>query len=451
MLNLKTILGLECFIESSDRFLGLDLKVSVDNRELSEDHIFVAIVGQRYNPLEHLDKVYESGCRFLVYENNESNDQLAAKYKEKLVLIKVKNIEDFIQQAGRAVANTFRCRGGKIIAISGSNGKTTTKEMLTHILKSALGDNAIICTQKNNNNHLGVPFTLFQIEKESMFAIVELGSNHPGEIEHLCQMIQPNLGVTTNIGETHLEFFHNLDNVFKEESTLKDYVSELFFVNKDDDYLKALDLLNAVEFGQEAKDFKFEFNAGVAKLNNLIVENEFIFGEHNFRNLMLSIAIAHKLLGEKIGQLIKYASEFKPTFNRSQIIDTGKQKVFLDAYNANPTSMKIAIDEFLKHCASIGAAPEDICLVIGDMNELGEQSTQLHQDLAKYIDHSKVSHVLFIGRYSDAYGSCYKGAHTCFSDVSKDKDEVKQLIAKYKFVFIKGSRSLQLEAILDIR
>ena len=162
------------------------LNIKVDNRELDSQSLFVAIVGSRFNPLEHLEKVAESGCKYVMCER--SQEELTKDFQNDINFIFVEDIVKSIQELGHKVAIQFKERGGQIIAISGSNGKTTTKEMLFHLLDQNFSDQ-VICTQKNNNNHLGVPFSLFRIREETKFAIIELGSNHPGEIETLCKII----------------------------------------------------------------------------------------------------------------------------------------------------------------------------------------------------------------------------------------------------------------------
>ena len=452
VINLKTLFGLNSFLSCSDPLLNLDLQLCVDNRELSDENIFVAIVGEKYNPLDFLDDAFKKGCRFVVYEKSTINDEKAYKFSKKLVLIEVSSILDFIQEAGAAVANAFRTRGGKIVAISGSNGKTTTKEMLTHILHSVTAENSVIATQKNNNNHLGVPFTLFQISKDTKYAVVELGSNHPGEISHLCKMLNPQYGVTTNIGETHLEFFKTKENVFKEEASLYEYSSKQFFINCDDQYLKNLALSKQTKsFGEAGKDYVFSLGERKA-LNGIEVKNAHILGKHNFTNLLVGMSIASEVTGRKLEELLQPASSFKPTFNRSQWISRDGQTIFLDAYNANPSSMKTAVREFIDHVTnSLGAKLSDICLVLGDMNELGSDELSYHESFGRELGNCKVGLSLFVGRFCEAYAKDYNGKSHNFVSVINAKDQIIRHMASHKYVFIKGSRSLQLETILDIK
>lgn len=456
MINLKTLFGLKSFLRSSDRFLNLDLNLCVDNRDLNHESIFVAIIGTKYNPLDHLDIVLDKGCRFVVYEKSMENDSKVEKYRKSLVLIEVSSIFNFIQEAGRAVANTFKTRGGKIIAISGSNGKTTTKEMLTYLLSKVCSERSVIATQKNNNNHLGVPFTLFQINQNTQYAVVELGSNHPGEIEHLCQILRPQYGVTTNIGDTHLEFFGSRDEVFKEEASLVNFVSHTFFVNDDDEFLKGLvGQLNGTQrvlsFGHQAKDFTFNLDMPYS-VNKVIVANDNILGRHNFTNLLLAISICHVLTDKNIRDIVSFAADFSPTFNRSQWTMQYGTKIFLDAYNANPSSMKLAVDEFLYDIVNIKKEfPQTVCLILGDMNELGKNEKSFHEEFGKNLNGQGIGLIIFVGRFADSYAKHYRGEYEKYASAKDVKKAIVLHAAKYKYIFIKGSRSLQLETILDIK
>lgn len=451
MINLKSIKNFESYNGATDNLLGIDLYFCVDNRELTDESIFIAIVGEKYNPLKHLDQVVESGCKFVVYQASEENFKLACKYEDDLVLIAVRNIETFIQEAGHFVAKEFRARGGEIIAISGSNGKTTTKEMLYHILLDENEKDSVICTQKNNNNHLGVPFTLFQIREKTKHAIVELGSNHPGEIGHLCKMIEPDYGVTTNIGATHLEFFGTLENVYKEEGILHKYCGKNFFKNEDDEYLKAISVDNGISFGESGQDKKFIFDVDEIQVNEDKINNQHITGKHNRFNLALAYTLAATILPSQIETFRERAATFKPTANRSQWIEKFDKKIFLDAYNANPSSMKVAIEGFIEALAPIGADPAQSCLILGDMNELGEKASEYHSELGQYVSQFKIGKVFFVGRYADDYARDCALDHEKYKSTQELINNFDKSVALYNFLFIKGSRSLQLESILDIK
>ncbi len=425
------------------------LEVSVDNRILSNKSLFIAIVGNRFNPLEHLDKVVSQGCKYVAYESSTENDEKIKSYSDKINFIKVHNIINFIEDLGATVACEFRERGGKIIGISGSNGKTTTKEMLNFLLGKTMGEDKVICTQKNNNNNLGVPFTLFQINSNTEYAIVELGSNHPGEIEVLCRILRPQFGVTTNIGDTHLEFFGSRQKVFEEESVLAKYCSEVFFKNSDDQYLKEI-AGNCLSFGLNGADYKLKFGDDHVNINEVVVHNKWITGKHNYFNLAVAFMIANYILPDEQNSIIANAKKFKPTANRSEWIEWKEKKVFLDAYNANPSSMQVAYDGFVDRVKKLGAGLSECTIVMGDMNELGEQSDILHRAIGKHLAQNGATNCIFVGRYAHHYQAGYGEGAKIYKTVNELKLEFLNVIKGTKYIFLKGSRSLQLESVLDI-
>lgn len=421
----------------------------VDNRELNNKSIFIVYVGSKFNPLDHIDKIVKSGCKYVAVENKPENLEKIKKHHNEIHFIIVKNIIEFTQKAGAVTAENFKNNGGNLIAISGSNGKTTTKEMLTHILCDQAGSDKVFSTQKNNNNHIGVPFTLFQADEFKKFGVIELGSNHPGEIEVLCKIVKPQFGITTNIGDTHLEFFQNRENVFKEEGILHKY-TEVFFQNLDDEFLKTLETKkNWLTFGIEDSNNKLEVFVDKFNYNGKEIKNSFVTGSHNHLNLFVASLIATRVLKTNWESLENSIINFQPTHNRSQWLKFKDHKVFLDAYNANPSSMRLAIKGFSDYLGSIGASQEDSLLIIGDMNELGEKSDHFHQELGGFLNQFSFGEIYFVGRFAKDYIKDFHGKKITAEKVEDLADRFRS--ADKKYVFIKGSRSLQLETILDIR
>jgi UDP-N-acetylmuramoyl-tripeptide--D-alanyl-D-alanine ligase len=436
-----------------------------DTRAYDGETAFLAITGERFNGFEFIQVPVKKGCKIIIFTDHDSNKSLLENYLNKypdLTFIKVSNSITFLQEHARNVAKKFQASGKKLICISGSNGKTTTKEMLYSLL-AELGFR-VIKTQKNNNNHIGVPLTLLQISKSTEYAVVELGSNHPGEIKALCEIAEPNIGVVTNIGLTHMEFFPELSDVFKEEGFLYHHIvnknskQKIFFQNLDDNFLKKLpNSSDTVGFGKNHGEYQFNVDSISGMISfqgaNYEVNNSNITGKHNFYNLCLSIAIAHKVSGLDLKKICKAAEKFQPTKNRSQWLELKGKKVFLDAYNANPSSMEVALNAFQDHLDKNNISYHDACVILGDMNELGAKSAEYHKLLGQFVMEKKFGGTIFVGRYAKDYIS-----NSEFSENIKTFETTEELadffqskvVMDYKYIFIKGSRSLQLEALVDI-
>lgn len=467
MITLKEISKLEGAKEGFGKTFDSNLKLSfsTDSRNLNEGEAFLAIDGERFKPMRFLEKL--EGCPLVIYTDNDENRSIALENKESFYFLPVVDSIKFLQNIASFFAEKFVENGGKLIAISGSNGKTTTKEMLFHLLEAI--EPETVCTQKNNNNHIGVPLSLLQIKESTKFCVLELGSNHPGEIKVLCDIAKPNVGVTTNIGDTHLEFFKNRKNVFKEEGYLfhalekSEDPKKLFFINKDDPFLSSIkpndfSRTYGADSGNDIqikRSFDHALITGAlleeAPSKALKIENSHITGEHNFLNLALAFSIAKELTCAEEKSLLAAAKNFRPTSNRSEWLSIGDSKIFLDAYNANPTSMKAAIKGFLDSCSSEGFKAEDLGLVLGDMNELGEDAAVFHRELGVFCKNLGLVNMFFIGRYANDYNAGFGGTGEEFPSAEEFGAKRKERFLAYKRSFIKGSRSLQLESIPDIK
>jgi len=436
-----------------------------DTRAYKHPSFFVAYPGSKYNPVEHIASILDQGCPVVIYEDSAQNSKLINEYSKnysKCCFVKVNSAVGFTQEISSLHTKEWQKGGGYLFAISGSNGKTTHKEMLSFILSYAFpGD--VESTQKNNNNHLGVPFTLLQIKANTKVCILELGSNHPGEIEVLCNIAQPQGGLVTNIGATHLEFFDTLENVFQEEGYLFEHLNKtkpkglLFFKNIDDQFLKTLpDIAESKSFSSKIKsaDYSFEITppqVNISHSNKLLkIKNEFIAGAHNYSNLATAFIIALNLFPDQQDSLVNACSEFKPTFNRSQWQKILDRDVFLDAYNANPSSMKIALEGFFDELTRRNISHSKALLILGDMNELGTNSDSFHQDVGDFLKRWPTTKVVFVGRFASQYVKG-RGEGREFTKVSEINGEKwRELTNDATHVFIKGSRSLQLESLLAI-
>ncbi|MBD64133.1 MAG: hypothetical protein CME62_02925 [Halobacteriovoraceae bacterium] len=426
----------------------LTYNFTVNDNETSGKNVFIAIVGERYNPLEHLQKLTETSIKYIICEQKYESlcDNQHFEY------LFVDDINKTIGELGRLIAEDFQEKNNSIIAISGSNGKTTTKEMLSSILKQELGPDKVISTQKNFNNHLGVPFTLFQITSTTQYAVVELGSNAPGEIAYLAQMLKPDYSFTTNIGDTHLEFFGTRQAVFEEEASVARFTQKTFFKNNNDPFLKSLKLANELSLGLEDSTIKVELSFGKAFVDQVELKNEFITGEHNFFNLACALIIAHELLDVTWEKLAEHAQKFRPTANRSQWLEWDNKQVFLDAYNSNPSSLKTALKGFADYLEQHNVSKKDAAVIVGDMNELGENSDHYHRESGEYVQGFDFGLHVFVGRYADLLAGDKRASHTLVAkDVNEFIQKYSSELKPFKYLFIKGSRSLQLERIPDIK
>lgn len=454
VININEFSSLNNFVCATGVLKNDPARIAVDNRNIEDENVFIAIVGERYNPLIELFKL-EKKVKYIVHEKNVVIED---KYLDKFIFIKVKNIVSFCQEVGGRIAENFQ-RTNILFAIAGSNGKTTTKEMLSHIM--SYNSLPYIATQKNNNNHLGVPFTLFQIRKETQFAIIELGSNHPEEMEVLNSICKPRYGVVTNIGHTHMEFFPTLKDVFKEEKNIFDHIEKssskkIFFRNDDDEFLSELKGDFCLGFGHKGKNYSFSYEnemmtvTAIANNEVAVIRNEHITGKHNFYNLALTYVIAKELTQLPTQDIIIALKEFRPTPNRGEWKECQGKKIFLDAYNANPSSMIASLEGFRERVKALSELSRAV-VVLGDMNELGENLVGLHQEVAKKLSDLGFENVRFIGRYAAHYLSGFPLAKSFLTAQQYREESFLKDCESFDYFLIKGSRSLQLESILDIK
>lgn len=461
MISLKHISNCRQVLNPKNLDLSLKRWFITDTRAYRDQCAFVAIPGLKVNPLNLIADLLKKGCDTVFYQESSENNEIVKKYQSEFpqaVFIAVKDSVNFIQEIAHLhIKEWIQKSGHTLFAISGSNGKTTHKEMLSHIMENII-PGKVVSTQKNNNNHLGVPLTLFGVSDETEFVVLELGSNHPGEIKFLCDLALPNAGLTTNIGATHLEFFGTEEAVFEEEGYLYYSVRDntqgkgFFLINDNDSFLKRFaDTQGSVRFGTSSSaNVSMSFFPDGAKLGNIEVHNPNVTGNHNKSNLVTCAFIAAHFYPQLTAQIVSASATFKPTPNRSQWIDVKNSKIYLDAYNANPSSMKVALEGFKGHLIDQHLNVAESCIVLGDMNELGEKSPEYHQEIGQFAKELGFKNIIFVGRFASAYvKGC--GFGETYPTASEFKKKFQQdYLGKIKFHFIKGSRSLQLESLFDI-
>lgn len=467
MINLSLLKKCSSLLNTPfEKIANQKIAICTDNRKYKHPSCFVAIPGLKVNPLDLIEAQLEMKIPLVIYEQNDVNKEkitnLKTKYPETEFLA-VKDAVTFLQEVSHLHIKEWKNKNPKntVFAISGSNGKTTHKEMLSHILNT-IKPNRIVATEKNNNNHLGVPLTLLNVNDETEVVVLELGSNHPGEIKVLCDIAEPNAGLTTNIGATHLEFFGTEKEVFLEEGYLYHAVKQntegkgFYLINVDDKFLSTFDVFEgAVPYGTSAKALaKISYHQQSTEImwknDKITVQNNHITGNHNKLNLITTAFIASHLYPELKNEIVKAAASFKPTKNRSEWLEIKNKKVFLDAYNANPSSMKASLEGFKDYLTQENIPVTEASVVLGDMNELGSNAPAYHEDVARFVKELGFKNVYFVGRYRQDYLKGFPEAHGKESAAIFKNEFNESVLNKYRFHFIKGSRSLQLESLFDI-
>jgi len=409
-------------------------RISTDSRNVTRDSIFFAIKGDHFDGNRFATEALDKGAAFAVV------DDPAIIPGNQVIL--VADALQTLQQL--AVLHRHHIKT-KIIGITGSNGKTTTKELIGKVLASSYKTTV---TQGNLNNHIGVPLTVLSLEKETSFAVIEMGANHPGEIASLCRIAQPDFGLITNIGKAHLEGFGGIEGVAKAKSELYDFIRQhdgLAFINMDNP------LLNRLSEGMKLSTYGSGENAGCKGMitekypylkiawssglqNGLI--NTRLYGDYNFENVMAAISIG-LYFGIGPEQIKNAISDYIPDNNRSQWIHTGLNELILDAYNANPSSMKAALYNF--HMID---APSKI-IIMGDMMELGEQSPGEHKEILAFARELSFDKIFVVGElFSQA---AFDGNEICFTGLQDAEKWFRDHPLQNMTILMKGSRKLQLE------
>lgn len=409
--------------------------VSTDTRKISKQDLFFALKGDSFDGNTFTQQAINNGAKYVVIDNSEY------AHLPQTILV-----EDVLKTLQHLAAFHRLYLNIPIIALTGSNGKTTTKELINAVLSQK---HNTMATVGNLNNHIGVPLTLLSMTKQTEIGIVEMGANHLKEIEFLCDIAKPDYGYITNFGKAHLEGFGSIEGVIKGKSELYSYLTKnnkLIFVNVLDSLqVEKTGYSNTFTFGDSkvVSDVSVNFIEAqpfvTCQYNNFKIESQLI-GEYNFNNIAAAIAIGSYFKVEY--KDIKVAIEsYSPKNNRSQVLERGTNKIILDAYNANPTSMRAALLNFEKQSGNKIA-------ILGDMFELGSQATIEHQNIVDLGRSLNINQLIFIGEnfYQSKIDSKKAIKYKSFMDF-KDKFSTS---LKNSIILIKGSRGMALERILDI-
>jgi len=430
-------------------WLENDRKLTTDSRPAKIDGIFWALKGEHFDGNKFAAEALAKGASFVVVDNPDYFIPSDSRYLQ---------VEDSLQSL-QQLAKLWRQKTGvKIIAVVGSNGKTTTKELLRCVLSA---HNNTWASPGNLNNHIGVPLSILGISPTHQFAIIEMGANHLKEITTLCEIAEPDAGVITSIGMDHLEGYGSIENIALSHYELIDWLTstnKVFCCNPEMEYVKELIRKNSNNiYNSISETFNLRFVSkdltGSSlnwKLFSTSEEYNFHFslsGSYNLENLKLAIIIGlyFNIPAEKMQTAI---SKFQPGFNRSQWYSFSNQKVLLDAYNANPTSMKLAIQQILEH-EYLGAG-----FILGDMYELGEYSEEAHKSLLANIPVNTNIKLICCGEEMEkAFNFCGitdKKWYPSYIELLQDSDEIKKWFSGCDVFLIKGSRGMQLEKTLAI-
>lgn len=416
--------------------------IAIDTRNITPNSLFFALKGDNFDANEFAQEALDKGARYVIMDNPK-----LVTDRDKMFL--VPNALQALQQ----LANYHRQQLGlPIIALTGSNGKTTTKELIKAVLSRKYNVKA---TQGNYNNHIGVPLTLLQFDDETDIGIVEMGANHLNEIALLCTIAQPDYGYITNFGKAHLEGFGGFEGVIKGKSELYDYLEDnhkMAFVNADDPRQDAKTItFSRYTFGSKETEANLEVEImehtelATIQLGEKRITSH-LTGQYNATNMAAAVAIG-QYFGVSLEEANQAIQAYIPTNNRSQWIKQEPFTILLDAYNANPSSMELSVANFNQLPST---SPK--IYILGDMFELGEASEKEHQNIIQQVEDTTFEKAFFIGKeFSKVKDTTVSTAITFFEtlpDFLAAYGDVAQILAHHT-VLIKGSRGMALEKIIS--
>lgn len=411
-------------------------KITTDSRNCPRGSIFFALKGDKFDGNKFAEKALSTGCAYAVIDNPE--------YIKGERTILVDNVLKTLQQ----LANRHRkAVGCPIIGITGTNGKTTTKELLAAVLSTKYN---LLYTEGNLNNHIGVPLTLLRLTHDHEMAVIEMGASHPGDIKELAEIVQPNYGIITNVGRAHLEGFGSFEGVIKTKGELYDYIRRSkgkIFINQDNKYLTEIAKgIEQITYGSD--ETAFAWGCTVTCNPYLVFEwrqqgkihtvETHLIGGYNLDNALTAVAVGRyfKIPAERISRAI---TAYEPTNNRSQLKKTEKNELIIDAYNANPSSMKVALDNF----ATMPVSPKAI--ILGDMRELGPESDTLHTEIIELIKRGNYDKIFLCGEHFQKTGKDFD----TFATTEELIEALKANPLKGFHILIKGSHGMALEQTVD--
>ncbi len=420
--------------------------ISTDSRNCPLGCLFFALKGANFNANAFAKSALDNGAAYAVV------DQAEFAIDERYIFV-----SDTLQCLQQLATYHRKQLGTTIVGITGTNGKTTTKELIAAVLTRKY---KVLYTQGNLNNHIGVPLTLLQLSAEHEMAVVEMGANHIGDIKELAEIAYPDYGIITNVGKAHLEGFGSLEGVKRTKAELYDSIianGKLIFVNADNQHLA--EMAQGSGFVTNDKQYKYslskaadakvcativscspflKMNCETSEAENFEVATQLV-GSYNAENVLAAVAIGH-YFGVSTSDIKNGLETYTPQNNRSQLTITERNKLVVDAYNANPTSLRAAIENFAQ------MEVDSKMLLLGDMLELGEQSELEHQAIVELLISKNLTHVKLVGEQFCKT----KNAFDCFKTVDDLITELTNHKINDYYILIKGSRGIKLEKLIPI-
>lgn len=431
---------------TAEQFYSIFLKypeICIDSRQAKSGSVFFAINGDNFDGNDFVDLALDGGCSWAVVDNPKA-------HKQKQTVL-VDNSLNFLQDLARYHRSQLKI---PVLGLTGTNGKTTTKELIVAVLRTKLN---VVATRGNLNNHIGVPLTILRANKQTEILVVEMGANHEGEIKFLADIAQPDFGLITNIGHAHLEGFGSFEGVVKTKKELYDYLisnSGTIFLNQQDELL--LSLINDYPYhpygngaGNSPKskinhglmlDFELDLNpVGISE--RLLIKTQMV-GEYNLPNALAALSV-----GNYFGITWEFGasalSEYSPGMNRSEYRVTDKNNLILDAYNANPASMLEAFNNFAR------LEKDNKLAILGDMRELGDFASQLHLEILEMAVGKNIELILIGEEFSKVAPEFIKrNPISCYFSVEEFIAVLQNHPIKEKEILLKGSRGIQLEKLV---
>ncbi len=409
--------------------------ISTDSRNIPKGAVFFALKGANFNGNKFAASALEKGASVAVIDETE--------YFIDDRTILVENVLLSLQNVARLYRSSLTI---PFVGITGTNGKTTTKELISAVLSKKYLTHF---TKGNFNNHIGVPLTLLAIPEKAEIAVIEMGANHPGEIHELCTIADPDFALITNVGKAHLEGFGSFEGVLNTKTELYRYIHQKkgkLFVNADDKLLLSssenCERMLYPDHRMKIKNvrnnpylhFVLEYNGVDYEVGTKLI------GAYNLNNSLAAIAVG-LYFDVPVQRAVDAINEYSPSNNRSQLIKTDKNTLVMDAYNANPSSMKLSVENF------VGLQSDNPVLILGDMLELGAGSVGEHQRIISLCEELKLHRVYFVGQQ---FAQAASGNLKCFENVSSLMDYFKLNPLVGATILIKGSRGIQLERLREV-